>query len=106
MIMDKYILDGKKPIRVSDINVWGKFLEGKERIVAQDEINKDCHISTVFLGLDHSYGDEDPILFETMIFGGIHDMYQERYRTWEESEKRHKQLVKLLKQGEKDLDPA
>ena len=37
-------------------------------------------VSTIFLGLDHRYhGEGEPILWETMIFGGEHDQFQERY---------------------------
>ena len=46
-------------------------------------------ISTVWLGLDHSfgylYGEHVPLIFETMIFGGEHDQYQERYSTEEQA---------------------
>jgi hypothetical protein len=33
-------------------------------------------VSTVFLGTNHSFGFEPPLLFETMIFGGRFDDYQ------------------------------
>ena len=37
-------------------------------------------VSTVFLGLDHSFGDSAPILWETMIFNNEGDsVYCERY---------------------------
>lgn len=42
-------------------------------------------VSTVFLGLDHFGRVGEPVLWETMIFGGAHDGYQARYtsrRTW------------------------
>lgn len=52
-------------------------------------------VSTVFLGLDHNYEDGPPILFETMIFGGKHDEYQERYSTWDEAVEGHARAVKL-----------
>ena len=38
----------------------------------------------------------DPILFETMIFGGEHHEYQERYTTWDEAIKGHKEAVALV----------
>lgn len=59
----------------------------------------DIKISTVFLSLDHGYGIGDPILFETMIFGGPEeiDEFQERYCTWEEAEEGHKNAVELVK---------
>jgi len=49
-------------------------------------------ISTVWLGLDHAFhfeGDQTPIIFETMIFGGAHDQYQERYATEEQARDGH-----------------
>ena len=52
-------------------------------------------VSTVFLGLDHSYNpDGPPILFETMIFGGPHNEYQERYSTWDEAIEGHERACK------------
>ncbi len=90
-----YILKDKKPILCSDIMEWAKQWESSDRIVKQDTIG-DVKISTVFLGLDHSFGDGPPLLFETIIFGGAHDEYQDRYTTYEEAEAGHevaKQLV-------------
>lgn len=34
--------------------------------------------------------------FETMIFGGEHDQYQERYSTWDEAEAGHKRAIELV----------
>ncbi len=79
--MKKYILnDNGEPIEEPDLLIWGKWLETADRHIACDEIGK-VRISTVFLGLDHSFCMENhkPILFETMVFGGEHDQYQERY---------------------------
>jgi hypothetical protein len=54
-------------------------------------------VSTVFLGIDHRFqhkaGDGGPLVFETMIFGGVHDGYQERYVSWREAEAGHRQAV-------------
>lgn len=36
-------------------------------------------ISTVFLAIDHGFGAESPILWETMVFGGLMDQRQWRY---------------------------
>ncbi|MEO9497665.1 MAG: hypothetical protein ABJG42_24540 [Vibrio splendidus] len=54
-------------------------------------------ISTVFLGLDHNPFGGKPILFETMIFGGKHDDYQERYCTWDEAAQRHQSIVQEIR---------
>lgn len=40
----------------------------------------DVRVSTVWLGLDHRFGPGPvPLIFETMVFGGDLDGYQERY---------------------------
>jgi len=83
-----FILKNRQPVITEDISVWGKFMENTERIVDNTEIG-DVVVSTVFLGLDHQYGVGEPLLFETMIFGGVHDQYQERYSTWDEAVKGH-----------------
>lgn len=70
--MKKYILKDKKPVLCEDLIKWSKWFHDAERHVAGNTING-IRVSTVFLGLDHSYFEDEPILFETMIFGGEHD---------------------------------
>lgn len=59
-------------------------------------------ISTVYLGLDHSYGHGPPLIFETMIFkdgGGIadsNDEYMDRYATWQQALDGHQNVVGAL----------
>lgn len=65
-------------------------LEG--RTVAKTKIG-DVMVSTVFLGIDHSFGRGPPMLFETMVFGGPMDQYQERCSTWDEAVEMHERLV-------------
>ena len=93
---DKYILKGKKPVPEHDLLKWTRWFETAERHVANDRLGE-AQISTVFLGIDHNFGGGRPILFETMIFGGEHDGYQERYHTWKEAEKGHKKALNLVK---------
>jgi hypothetical protein len=92
----KYILSGRTPVLCEDISQWGTWMENAERHVAKTEIG-DVQISTVFLGLDHSFGSGPPILFETMIFGGVHHEYLKRYSTWEDAEEGHKRAVEFVK---------
>jgi hypothetical protein len=73
------------------------------RRVARTEIAKDIWVSTVFLGLDHNlFGAGDPVLWETMIFGGSEDMHQERATNQEEALEHHKEAVVLAKKGLED----
>ena len=37
-----------------------------------------------------------PVLFETMVFGGEYDDYQERYHTYDEAEEGHKRIVEMV----------
>lgn len=93
------ILVNKKVVQVKDILEWAKFFEYKDsRRVATTNIG-DVGVSTIFLGLDHSYGSGPGLWFETMIFGGPHDQYQDRYTTWDEAMAGHKRVVDALIEG-------
>ena len=89
----KYILDGKTPVVASDLPTWARWFETANRIVKQTPIADDIRVSTVFLGLDHSWGKGAPLLFETMCFGGPLDEAQDRYSTWQEAEEGHKAMI-------------
>ncbi len=92
----EYILDGHKPVIENDLMKWGAWFETADRRVVKTTLSKDVEVSTVFLGLDHSFGKGPPILFETMVFGGKFDQEMDRYSTWEEAEKGHKQMVEKI----------
>ncbi len=84
---------------------WGKWMEdvNNRRVVESSVMDEDGEIwiSTVFLGLDHNFSLNHtfPILFETMIFGGRFDQYQNRYSSWDESKMGHKEVVRLARMG-------
>ena len=94
-----YLLKGKVAVPVSNTLEagleWAKLFEGGNCRVAFNKIG-DISISTIFLGLNHQFGEGLPLIFETMIFGGEHDQYQDRYSTWEEAEKGHKVAIELV----------
>ena len=99
--MRNYILDeNKKPIPEDDIPTWGKwFEEDTSRGRVALDIIQETHVkvSTVFLGLDHSFGSGDPILWETMIFGGVNDGYQDRYSSHEDAVRGHAKALEIAK---------
>jgi len=85
--------------REAAMREWGRFFEDTEnRRVGVDEIG-DVRVSTVFLGLNHAFFSEEPLWFETMVFGGDHDQDMERYATWEQAEAGHREVVRRLKEG-------
>lgn len=95
---DKYILNGHKAVACDDLMKWAKWYETVDRHVAKTDISDEVNVSTVFLGLNHNYGDGEPVLFETMVFGGELDEEMERYSTWEEAKEGHKRWVDKFKQ--------
>jgi len=80
MIMKAYKLDGKNIVECS----FDESLSITNRQIARDTFGE-VEISTVFLIFDHSYDSDKPVLFETMIFGGEHDGYQDRYHTYDQA---------------------
>lgn len=64
----RYILDAEgQPVLCDDLMTWARWIEKADRKLARDEPAPDIVVSTVFLGVDHDWGDGPPILWETMI---------------------------------------
>lgn len=103
-----YKLDENKNAVPCSLEEWGLQLEemkkNKTKHVADKTIN-DKRISTVWLGLDHGWdANGEPLLFETMVFDGedYHDIYCDRYSTWEEAEEGHKKAIEWVNNGCKE----
>ena len=113
-----YILIGKNHYPVDDFNLeqysrwWSithrnlasTYIEGKPlgkgsgrtfRVINKLRKEK-VWLSTVFLGLDHGYDESYPILYETLVFGGIHDGLMRRYGTYDEAMAGHEELKMFL----------
>ena len=92
-----YILDEHhNPVPVTDMLDWAmKFENDQTRIVAQTDVNDEIRVSTVFLGIDSSFGMA-PRMFETMIFGGEHNLSQWRYATWDEAVAGHQAAIEKI----------
>ena len=94
-----YVLEGREVVRAT-LHEWAAFYRLPDRIVAQTMIGT-VRVSTVFLGIDHSFTLEGPpIVFETMIFAdddwaGID---QWRYATYDEAEQGHKVACSIAEQ--------
>jgi hypothetical protein len=56
-------------------------------------------VSTVWLGLDHSFGGPVPLIFETLVFGGRHDGFMLRYPTEDQARAMHDQIVAAVRRG-------
>lgn len=94
-----FILRGHEVVEV-EFMVWARWFETHARIVRQEWIpDQNFWVSTVFLGLDHSFSQRGaPLIFETMVFGPDgEDTEQFRYSTWAEAEAGHQAIVARLK---------
>ena len=99
--MHNYILDGTTPVLEPDLLAWARWYATADRVVEQTEIAEGILVSTVFLGIDHQlpWLTGQPVLFETMVFGGPPSIHQRcwRYRTWQEAEQGHARVCAVLR---------
>ena len=93
-----YYLNEDKTYRQCDATEWGNQFEQMDRHVGNDFI-EGYHVSTVWLGLDHSYFSGPPLLFETMVFKDLEDIYMDRYTTWDEAVEGHKKAIQWVLEG-------
>jgi len=105
-----YKLVGKKVVPCT-LGEWAEFFERRsDRILKQDKVGK-LLVSTVFLGLDHNFGNGGkPIVFESMVLGPhtnddnsvttSHDYACERYTTYDEALAGHAVLLGRVLSGE------
>ena len=72
----------------------------EDYFVISEKEDESIRVSTVWLGLDHAYLNQMPLIFETMIFGIKDDeeldRYQERYGSLSEAEEGHGRAMTLV----------
>jgi hypothetical protein len=92
-----YWLVGTEVEPVIDFTQWGVGFEKSEKRIARTKF-PEAIVSTVFLGLDHNFDDDEnapPILFETMVFPIVDDIpqmgeiYGDRCSTYAEALRMH-----------------
>lgn len=68
----------------------------------KQEHYKGFYVSTVFLGLDHSFGEGRPLWFETMVFkdGDFSDLWCKRAETSQEALSYHAEGKDAIDRGE------
>lgn len=106
-----YKLDENKNAIPCSVEEWSlqlrKMKKNNTKHVAQEMIG-DILISTVWLGIDHQWINDapHPLIFETMVFerNDFHEIYCDRYSTWQEAEEGHQKAVQWVKDGCKEND--
>jgi len=90
-----YILDEQQqPVPEPSLVQWCLWMDqhADQLQLAIDAV-AGVRISTVFLGMDHGYTPQQPVLWETMIFGGPLDRQQVRYTSQAEALVGHQEAV-------------
>jgi hypothetical protein len=96
-----YVLDEDNQVIPTDSSAsWALWFENANRIVGYTQITSECHVSTVFIGINHRFsGEGPPLVFETMIFEGPLDGHQWRYSSWDDAETGHKAAVRKAREA-------
>ncbi len=103
-----WVLDkGGEPKQAKNLHEWGRFLNTDlSRVVKQEMVGR-VRVSTIFLSLDHNWGDGPPILWETMVFGGKFHEFQKRCSGGrEQAEAMHAETVAMVRSSRKKKNPA
>lgn len=95
--MSYWILEKMRPKRVSYFE-YAAWIETNDRRIDFTEIG-DIRVRTVFCGVDHSFGDGPPLLFETTVTGGAYENSTWRYATLGEAKRGHHDAVDEVKAG-------
>jgi len=74
-----------------------EFMKSAEnRIIEQKQIGNFL-VSTIFTGIDRSFGSDEKLLFETTVLGMENDIQPcWRFSTWNQAVKEHRRLVILI----------
>ena len=93
-----YILIDKVPEPCDDLFLWATWFEmyRDQCILKKTKVSDDVEVSTVFLGTNHNFGEGEPVLFETMVFGGEHNHYRRRYCTYDEALAGHERTIEMI----------
>lgn len=95
--MRYWVLKGKEAEEV-ELLTWARWFETAENRVVAKWSDGGVEVSTVFLGIDCSLRPSvgQPLLFETMVFGGLEDGHQVRTETWDEALEAHAEAMALV----------
>jgi hypothetical protein len=99
-----YTLDAEHNTIPLPEGVAHPMLPESRRRVALETV-RGCTVSTVFLGVNHQWGDGPPILFESAVYRGRGRGQKgwsiaARYSTWQQAEDGHKYVVEMIKRGD------
>jgi hypothetical protein len=94
MDLTKYVLDAAgNPQPEHDLLAWAQWMgTGDNSVIKREQVGR-VRVSTVFLGLDHGWGTGQPLMWETMVYGGKLDGTCERYTSRADAIEGHARVV-------------
>lgn len=99
--MKRYILVGEVVIETT-LDQWIRWYQRNSRDIAQTVLKApggDVRVSTIFLGLNYNFASRGPpIVFETMVFGGVLGEQVLRYATLHEARRGHARMVRRARE--------
>lgn len=97
--MNNAKLVGKEVVEISDIREWSRSFESSENRIVKQETIAGTKVSTVFLGVNHQYGEGPNLWFETMTFRGEEGgELEDRYETFEQAEAGHAVVAQRVRE--------
>ncbi len=95
-----YILDADgKPQLEPDWDRWLAWMEANDQPLAETQVTAGVVVATRFMGLDQRRSNIGaPVLWETMIFGGPHDLHHVRYTSRAAALQGHERAVAFAKE--------
>jgi len=101
-----YYLHEDKSITPCSLAEWSEQrqeMSRKRTKHVNDEMVDGKRVSTVWIGMNHSFKNGKPHILKTMVFSEKgDDIYCRRYSTWNEAVEGHKKAVQWVKDGSKD----
>lgn len=94
---NSFVLDGEIVRKPKNYGEYLSRFDMKHRRVCFTILRDGSSVSTVFLGLDHSFGEGTPILFETLGMHNNEEFCMKRYPTYEAALTGHRETVEELK---------
>ncbi len=112
-LYDFWIIDAEtgEPRNARSRSELHEFFASDRRILARSVVGERL-VSTVFLPIDHAFGDGPPVLWETMVFWQKAGQamrttdFQRRYTSCEAALQGHAETVGALERGEEPEEPA
>jgi len=92
MMVDKYILKGKKVVICSNLMTWAKWVEDKKNTRVGLTKKKEVVVSTIFLPCPYISGH----CFETRVFNGKHGGESQSYKTYDGATAGHKAMCRRV----------